>query len=63
MSNPEPVALFADNWAYFKTELNWLDRVLMMAVSRQKRDTSEVDDFATPVKIGSPATGGKGSLP
>jgi hypothetical protein len=46
MSNPEPVALFADNWAYLKTELNWLDRVLMMAVSRQKRDLQMVEDFA-----------------
>jgi hypothetical protein len=46
MSNPEPVALFSDNWAYLKTELNWLDRVLMMAVSRQKRDIQTVEDFA-----------------
>ena len=30
-----------------KTELNWLDRMLMMAVSRQKRELREVDDFAT----------------
>ena len=23
---------FADNWAYLKTELNWLDRLLMLAI-------------------------------
>jgi hypothetical protein len=47
MSKPDQPAPFADNWAYLKTELNWLDRVLMMAVSRQKRELQEVDDFAT----------------
>jgi hypothetical protein len=47
MSKPEQPAPFADNWAYLKTELNWLDRMLMMAVSRQKRELREVDDFAT----------------
>ena len=47
MSKPDQPAPFADNWAYLKTELNWLDRVLMMAVSRQKRELREVDDFAT----------------
>ena len=46
MSKPEQPAPFADNWAYLKTELNWLDRMLMMAVSRQKRELREVDDFA-----------------
>ena len=47
MSKPEQPAPFADNWAYLKTELNWLDRTLMMAVSRQRRELREVDDFAT----------------
>ncbi len=47
MSKPDQPTPFADNWAYLKTELNWLDRVLMMAVSRQKRELREVDDFAT----------------
>jgi hypothetical protein len=47
MSKPEQPVPFADNWAYLKTELNWLDRMLMMAVSRQKRELREVDDFAT----------------
>lgn len=47
MSNPNGVAPFADNWAYLKTELSWLDRLLMVAVSRQKRELQELDDFAT----------------
>lgn len=46
MSNPNGVAPFADNWAYLKTELSWLDRLLMVAVSRQKREIQDLDDFA-----------------
>jgi hypothetical protein len=51
MSNPESpipakIAPFSDNWAYLKTELAWLDRLLMVAVSRQKREVQELDDFA-----------------
>ncbi|HEY9888945.1 MAG TPA: AAA family ATPase, partial [Candidatus Obscuribacterales bacterium] len=37
MSNPG-VKPFENNWAYLKTELRWLDRVLMMAVSRKRQD-------------------------
>lgn len=44
--NPEKLAPFTDNWAYLKTELAWLDRLLMVAVSRQKRELQELDDFA-----------------
>ncbi|MGB3135671.1 MAG: AAA family ATPase [Nodosilinea sp.] len=44
--SPERGTPFADNWAYLKTELAWLDRLLMVAVSRQKRDLQELDDFA-----------------
>ncbi|MEM9503042.1 MAG: hypothetical protein AAGA01_03705 [Cyanobacteria bacterium P01_E01_bin.43] len=29
---------FENNWAYLKTELRWLDRVLMMSVSRKRQD-------------------------
>jgi len=29
---------FENNWAYLKTELRWLDRLLMLAVSRQRND-------------------------
>lgn len=42
-TKPEP---FADNWAYLKTELNWLDRVLMVAVARQRQDTKHLDRIA-----------------
>lgn len=45
MSN-ESVAPFNDNWAYLKTELNWLDRLLMLAVARQRQDVKEVDRIA-----------------
>ncbi|MGJ3245515.1 MAG: hypothetical protein ACFE0I_05495 [Elainellaceae cyanobacterium] len=34
---------FADNWSYLKTELNWLDRILMVAVARQRQDTKQLD--------------------
>lgn len=34
---------FVDNWAYLKAELNWLERVLMLAVARQRRDTKDID--------------------
>ncbi|EDX83701.1 hypothetical protein S7335_1398 [Synechococcus sp. PCC 7335] len=37
---------FADNWAYLKTELAWLDRLLMLAVARQKKETKEVRKVA-----------------
>lgn len=46
MSKHESIAPFADNWAYLKTELSWLDRVLMLAVARQRQDTKEVDRVA-----------------
>jgi hypothetical protein len=46
MSNPSGVTPFTDNWAYLKAELAWLDRLLMMAVSRQKREIEDLDDFA-----------------
>jgi ATPase family associated with various cellular activities (AAA) len=40
----EPAAdNFADNWDYLRTELRWLDQVLMNAVARQKREGQEVD--------------------
>jgi ABC-type dipeptide/oligopeptide/nickel transport system ATPase component len=34
---------FANNWDYLKTELRWLDQVLMMAVTRQRKEAHEVD--------------------
>ncbi|MEL6939455.1 MAG: AAA family ATPase [Cyanobacteria bacterium J06598_1] len=37
---------FADNWAYLKTELAWLDRLLMLAIARQRKDTQAVNKVA-----------------
>jgi hypothetical protein len=37
---------FADNWSYIKTELTWLDRLLMTAVGRQRREMKETEGFA-----------------
>lgn len=49
-SRPEPSADapagFADNWAYLKTELNWLDRVLMLSVARHRQDRRTVNRVA-----------------
>lgn len=38
---------FADNWAYLKTELAWLDRLLMLAIARQRKDTKVINKVAT----------------
>lgn len=47
MPNEQPnLAAFTDNWAYLKTELAWLDRVLMVAVSRQRKEAKGVDRVA-----------------
>ncbi|PSB28487.1 AAA family ATPase [Stenomitos frigidus] len=37
---------FSDNWAYLKAELLWLDRLLGMAIARQRHDTKVVDRAA-----------------
>jgi len=37
---------FADNWAYLKTELAWLDRLLMLAIARQRKDIKAVEKVA-----------------
>ena len=37
---------FADNWAYLKTELSWLDRLLMLAIARQRKETKAVNKIA-----------------
>jgi hypothetical protein len=37
---------FADNWSYLRTELSWLDHVLIAAVARQRKQTKEVDRIA-----------------
>jgi hypothetical protein len=37
---------FADNWAYLKTELGWLDRLLMLAIARQRKETKAINRVA-----------------
>lgn len=37
---------FADNWAYLRTELHWLDRLLVTAVAKQRKETKEIDRIA-----------------
>jgi hypothetical protein len=38
-----PVETFANNWAYLKVELNSLERLILTAVARQKKDQKEAD--------------------
>ncbi len=42
-SNSKSQKPFVDNWAYIKTELQWLDRLLLLAVGRHKRDRKETE--------------------
>ena len=37
---------FLDNWTYLKVELNWLERLLLTAVARQRKETREIDRVA-----------------
>ncbi|MEL6814706.1 MAG: hypothetical protein AAFP03_07820 [Cyanobacteria bacterium J06598_3] len=37
---------FADNWAYLKTELCWLDRLLMLAIARQRKEVTAINKVA-----------------
>lgn len=37
---------FEDNWAYLKTELGWLDRILMVSVARHRQDKRSIDRIA-----------------
>ncbi|MEL6135922.1 MAG: hypothetical protein AAFR42_00710 [Cyanobacteria bacterium J06628_6] len=37
---------FANNWAYLKTELNWLERLLMLAVARKRKELKEIGRVA-----------------
>jgi ATPase family associated with various cellular activities (AAA) len=41
-----PAEPFNDNWSYLKVELNWLERLLLMAVAKQKKENKEVDRLA-----------------
>lgn len=38
--------VFADNWTYLKAELHWLDRLLMVTVARQRKDSKDLDRVA-----------------
>ncbi|MCS6812296.1 MAG: ATP-binding protein [Cyanobacteria bacterium] len=42
-SSVEP---FPNNWAYLRAELNWLERLLIMAIARQRREWREVNRVA-----------------
>ena len=37
---------FANNWAYLKVELNWLERLLMLAVARKRKDLKDINRVA-----------------
>jgi hypothetical protein len=37
---------FANNWVYLRAELGWLDRLLGVAVAKQRKETKEVDRFS-----------------
>jgi hypothetical protein len=42
----EQVDGFVDNWAYLRTELHWLDRLLVTAVAKQRKETKDIDRIA-----------------
>lgn len=42
----EAIKPFVDNWAYLKTELRWLDRLLMMAIARHRQDAKTINQVA-----------------
>ncbi len=46
MAASERTEPFADNWSYLKVELNWLEKVLLTAVARQKKEGRDVDRLA-----------------
>lgn len=37
---------FADNWGYLRAELQWLDRLLMAAAAKQRKEAKEIDRIA-----------------
>ncbi len=48
MDEPNPKSSpFTDNWAYVKTELQWLDRLLLLAVGRQRKERRETDKVSS----------------
>lgn len=43
MPTESSIEPFLDNWSYLRAELNWLDRVLAVAVARQRKEVKEVE--------------------
>ncbi|MGG6269281.1 hypothetical protein ACQ4M3_26000 [Leptolyngbya sp. AN03gr2] len=41
-----PAEPFLDNWTYLKVEFNWLERLLLTAVAKQRKDTKAVERVA-----------------
>ncbi len=39
----DAVEPFPDNWTYLRAELNWLDRILGMAVAQQRKEAKELE--------------------
>lgn len=37
---------FANNWAYLKVELSWLERLLMLAVARKRKELKDINRVA-----------------
>jgi len=37
---------FADNWAYLRTELQWLDRLLMAASAKHRKESKDIERIA-----------------
>ncbi|HEY9748061.1 MAG TPA: AAA family ATPase [Allocoleopsis sp.] len=42
----ESVEIFPNNWAYLKAELAWLDRILSVAIARQRQEQKTVERVA-----------------
>lgn len=42
----ERIEPFLDNWTYLKVELNWLEKLLLMTVARQRKDLKDVERIA-----------------
>ena len=42
----EPLEAFSSNWAYLKAELAWLDRLLSLAVARQRQERQMIERVA-----------------
>lgn len=41
-----PAEPFLDNWTYLKVEFNWLERLLLNAVAKQRKDTKAIERVA-----------------